>query len=479
MSPRRPVSLQRRLILSVTGAVALLWLLTAWVTYRETHHELEELLDAHLAQVAGLLVSQAGHGEVDAHDLDAAEADARDDDSDSDDTRLDTPSLHRHAQRVAFQVWQNGQLRMRSPTAPLTPLTDLHHGFETLSLDGEPWRLFATQGRGRGVQVYVAERMSSRADILQGMLIGLMSPLALALPLIALAVWWAVRRGLRPLGQLGQTLAGRQPGDLSAVALPGAAPPAELLPVLQNLNDLLARIGALLDSERRFTADAAHELRTPIAAIRAQAQVALAASENAERRHALQATLQGCDRASHLVQQLLTLSRLEAADATAPTTAPPPVDLAALARAVVGELAPEAVARQQTLSLDAPAQLLLSLPQPGHDTLLRVLLRNLVDNALRYSPEGAQVQVHLGQDAQGTELAVDDSGPGLEDAELTRLGERFFRKLGTGRSGSGLGWSIVRRIAAAQGAQVQVGRSAPLGGLGVRVRWPAEHKHGA
>jgi two-component system sensor histidine kinase QseC len=416
MSPRRPVSLQRRLILSVTGAVALLWLLTAWVTYRETHHELEELLDAHLAQVAGLLVSQAGHGEVDAHDLDAAEADARDDDSDSDDTRRDTPSLHRHAQRVAFQVWQNGQLRMRSPTAPLTPLTDLHHGFETLSLDGEPWRLFATQGRGRGVQVYVAERMSSRADILQGMLIGLMSPLALALPLIALAVWWAVRRGLRPLGQLGQTLAGRQPGDLSAVALPGAAPPAELLPVLQNLNDLLARIGALLDSERRFTADAAHELRTPIAAIRAQAQVALAASEDAERRHALQATLQGCDRASHLVQQLLTLSRLEAADATAPTTAPPPVDLAALARAVVGELAPEAVARQQTLSLDAPAQLLLSLPLPGHDTLLRVLLRNLVDNALRYSPEGAQVQV---------------------------------------------------------------GRSAPLGGLGVRVRWPAEHKHGA
>jgi two-component system sensor histidine kinase QseC len=148
------------------------------------------------------------------------------------------------------------------------------------------------------------------------------------------------------------------------------------------------------------------------------------------------------------------------------------VDLAALARAVVGELAPEAVARQQTLSLDAPAQLLLSLPQPGHDTLLRVLLRNLVDNALRYSPEGAQVQVHLGQDAQGTELAVDDSGPGLEDAELTRLGERFFRKLGTGRSGSGLGWSIVRRIAAAQGAQVQVGRSAPLGGLGCGCAGP-------
>ena len=268
---RRPLrSLQGRLLALVLGVVGAIWVAAGLLSARGARHELDELLDGHLAQAAALLIAQQGHPGEDDEDAIADDA----------------PQLHRYAPRVAFQVWQDGQLRMRSPTAPLTPLSGLRHGFETRTLDGEPWRLFATQGRGRGVQVYVAERMSSRADILQGMLIGLMSPLALALPLIALAVWWAVRRGLRPLGQLGQSLAGRQPGDLSPVVLPGATPPAELLPVLQNLNDLLARIGALLDSERRFTADAAHELRTPIAAIRAQAQVALAASEDAERRHA-------------------------------------------------------------------------------------------------------------------------------------------------------------------------------------------------
>lgn len=466
-------SLQRRLLLGITSAVAALWLLTAIASYRDAHHTLDELLDAHLAQAAALLVAQSARaGDLPTQVDDPArdhDHDPGDDPGDADeDDLVDAPSLHQYARRVAFQVWHEGRLVMRSPTAPLTPLAQRSAGFETLLLDDERWRLFATQGRQRDVQVYVAERASSRAAILQGMLVGLLSPLLLALPVIGGAVWWVVRRALRPLDELRSTLAARQPGDLTAVTLSGGVP-AELAPMLGELNELLARIGLLLDGERRFTADAAHELRTPIAAIRAQAQVALASTEEAERRHALQSTLQGCDRASHLVQQLLTLSRLEAAGAPpAQDTAAPPVDLAALGRAVVGELAPAAIARRQTLALDAPE----ALPLTGNDVLMRVLLRNLVDNALRYSPEGAQVQVRLARDAAGILLQVDDSGPGLDDADLARLGERFFRRLGTGASGSGLGWSIVRRIAAAQRAEVQVGRSRTLGGLGVAIRWP-------
>ncbi|MCA6218223.1 sensor histidine kinase N-terminal domain-containing protein [Ideonella sp. B7] len=461
---RRPGSLQRRLLLAVTGAVAALWLATAVFTYWEAQHELDELLDAHLAQAASLLVAQAAPVDGDLRHDDAQ--DGRH--PDPDDGLVDAPRLHQYARRVAFQVWHEGQLVMRSPTAPDTPLSTLASGFENRTLADETWRLFATHGRENDVQVYVAERISSRSDILWGMMRGLLGPLLLALPLIALAVWGTVWRTLRPLGQLSRALAARQPGDLAPITLP-EAPPAELEPALRELNELLARIGTLIDGERRFTADAAHELRTPIAAIRAQAQVALAATADDERRHALQATLQGCDRANHLVQQLLTLSRVEAAHhASGPGTPPPPlVDLAGVARAVVGELAPTAVARQQTLALEAPD----TLPLPGNDTLLRVLLRNLVDNALRYSPEGAEVQVRLTQDSDGTHLEVEDSGPGLEEAELARLGERFFRKLGTGVSGSGLGWSIVRRIAAAQHAQLQVTRSTRLGGLWVRVDW--------
>ena len=240
--------------------------------------------------------------------------------------------------------------------------------------------------------------------------------------------------------------------------------PAEMQPMLAALNALFERIAQLLAAERRFTADAAHELRTPIAAIRTQAQVALGEADDALRRHALRETLAGCDRAGHLVEQLLTLSRLESTGGATAT----PVDLRPLARQVIGELAPQALQRRQAIELDAPDAAVV----PGNAVLLAVLLRNLVDNAIRYSPDEATIEVHLRSLTGGVTLQVEDSGPGLAEADLARLGERFFRVLGSGRSGSGLGWSIVRRIAQVQGATVQAQRSAALGGLQVSVCWP-------
>ena len=211
----------------------------------------------------------------------------------------------------------------------------------------------------------------------------------------------------------------------------------------------------------------AHELRTPIAAIRMQAQVALgAAGDDAARDHALRYTLAGCDRATRLVEQLLTLARLEGQQAAPGAST---CDAAKVVRGVVAELAPSALAQQQTLELDAPQACALAVG----DTLLGVLARNLVDNALRYSPQGAQVLVAVVHSGDAITLQVDDSGPGLDEPSLQRLGERFFRVLGTAQSGSGLGWSIVRRIAQVQGASLVVERSSKLGGLRVLVRWPA------
>jgi two-component system sensor histidine kinase QseC len=234
--------------------------------------------------------------------------------------------------------------------------------------------------------------------------------------------------------------------------------------MLDALNGLFARITGLMESERRFTADAAHELRTPIAAIRAQAQVALGEDNDDARRHALEATLEGCDRAARLVEQLLTLSRLEA-DAT-PSEAP--VDLGALVRRVVAELAPQAIRKRQTLAVDAPTTCLVD----GNETLLVVLVRNLVDNAIRYSPTDATVNVAVIQTNGRVHLIVEDSGAGLNEDDIGRLGERFFRVIGSGQGGSGLGWSIVRRIAAVHSATIQVTRSSNLGGLAVGINWP-------
>lgn len=442
-------AIQTRLLLLVSGAVLLVWLVAAAMTWFDARHELDELLDSHLAQAAALLVAQQriDHDE-DAHGLDA-------------------PSLHRYAPKVAFQVFHEGQLTLRTANAPASPMVDMaehwREGFKTVEIAGVRWRVFATYGAERDVQVYVGEQIASRADILWAILHGMLTPILLALPVLAVVVWLAVRQALRPLRQLRVALLTRPAQALDPVRLPGT--PADLAPMLDALNDLFSRIAALMDAERRFTADAAHELRTPIAAIRTQAQVALAEHHDAERRHALQATLAGCDRATRLVEQLLTLSRLEAGT----TLSLVPLDLTALTRQVVADQTPALLARQQHIELDAPQPCAIR----GDAALLMILVRNLIDNASRYSPEGANVRVAVRQEATGgVTLLVEDSGPGLDDASRQRLGERFFRVLGSGQSGSGLGWSIVRRVAQAHHADITLDTARQLGGLAVQVRWP-------
>ena len=442
---RHPPSMQARLLLLLLGFATALWLGAAGLSWVGAQREVDELLDGHLAQSAALLLLLQADGDLD--DV------------------TDTPVLQKYAPDVAFQVYEGARLVTRSASAGSTPLSTQGEGFATVrGADGVQWRVVRMDDARHGISVLVGEQVASRQAILWAMLRGLVGPLVLALPLFGLGLWWAVRSGLAPLRALRATLAQRSPQANGPVALDGM--PRELQPLVQTLNGLLQRIHAMVQGERRFTADAAHELRTPIAAIRAQAQVALGAQDDvAGRTHALQVTLAGCDRASHLVDQLLTLARLEAT----PHSAASVVDLGAVVRRVAAELAPAALQRQQELVLQAQAH----CPVAANEVLLGVLVRNLLDNALRYSPQGAQVQVAVRCDAQGSSFCVQDSGPGMTDAEIARLGERFYRVLGNAQPGSGLGWSIVRRLLDGFGAQVQIGRSADWGGLAVTVRWQA------
>ncbi len=443
-----PRSLQGRLLLLVLGLVTAVWLAAAAMTWIDARHELDELLDGHLAQAAALLVVQQA-GEIE-----------------DDDRHPDAPTLHRYAPKVAFQVFHEGRLALRSANAPSFPMVDsgerFRSGFRTVQIEGRAWRVFAAHGAERDVQVYVGEQASSRAAILWAVLRSTLWPMLVALPVLALAAWWAVHRGMAPLRRLGLALAERRPHALQPVVIEGA--PSEMAPMLDALNGLLERIARLMESERRFTADAAHELRTPIAAIRAQAQVALGEADDGLRRHALQATLAGCDRAARLVEQLLVLSRLEAGAAPVPA----PLELGALARGVVAELAPSAIRKRQAIEVEAPG----SYEVRGDATLLAVLVRNLVDNAIRYSPPGARVRIALAGNGPPVRLTIEDSGPGMSDQDMQRTGERFFRVMGSAEDGSGLGWSIVRRIAAAHRLGIRVARSAALGGLEVTVSWP-------
>lgn len=444
-------SLQARLVVGMAAVTLVVGGLTAALALRQARHELDELLDAHLTQAAALLVVQ--HSARLPHDDDAV---------------LDAPTLHRYAPRAVFQVFHDGRLALRSSQAPLTPLVDgMPTGFHTVARGETPWRVFVTAGATADVTVIVGERMSAREEILSGML-GPLLGLGAAALLLMLALAGAVLRwGLAPLHRLRDTLAARAAGHLGP--LPVGDLPAELAPLVDTLNALFQRIDALLQGERRLTADAAHELRTPIAAIRAQAQVALGAQADDERRRALQATLAGCDRAARVVEQLLMLARLEAGEA------PPrrPLALADLARQAVAEAAEQPLADGHPLALDVT----VPATAEGDALLTLLLLRNLLDNAVRYSPAGSPVTVTVdGAAPGGWTLTVEDGGPGLDAAGLARLGQRFQRGDGTTASGSGLGWSIVQRIAALQGWTVEADRSPTLGGL--RVRLTAEKSFG-
>ena len=443
MTAWRTTSLQWRLTLSLLFVTTLVWALVLVMTWFKTEHELSELLDAHLAQTAAVLAVQTS----DEHDDDFTTA----------------AVLHKYQPRVAFQIWHEKDLIFRSNEAPLVPLAPLgQSGISNQWQAQQAWRVFATPGRESDVWVVVAELQTARNDILNAGLQSAIVPMLLALPVLALLIWGTIFQSLSTLRQLSQSVAQRHPDarqPLSEVVS------AEVQPLVQALNRLFEQMAHQMDGERRFTADAAHELRTPIAAIRMQAQVARGTDTGSERQNALDAVLQGCDRATRLVAQLLQLARLDAGGVAQAAVA---CDAVAETRATLADLGPQAVAKQQTLSLDAPESLPLSMP-PG---LVGVLVGNLVDNAQRYSPEGARIQVAW--DALPLpRLVVQDSGPGLSEAEMSRLGDRFFRVLGNGADGSGLGWSIVRRLAQRYRLQIQVQRSAELGGLRVVLTWPA------
>ena len=238
---------------------------------------------------------------------------------------------------------------------------------------------------------------------------------------------------------------------------------------MQALNQLFKRVEIQMLTERQFTSDAAHELRTPVAAIRMQAQVALGASGPIAQSEAMQALLQGCDRATRLIAQLLELSRLDAAEFNRDAVGSEPVDAIGLTRQQLAESGHAWVAKHQNLNFEAPEMLKLQIKPEW----LSIVVRNLVDNASRYSPEGSHLQVTWQAGSQPT-LTVEDSGPGMRQSDRDRLGDRFFRVLGNNASGCGLGWSIVRRIAQLGCITVQLGTSESLGGLKVVLIWPKD-----
>lgn len=452
-------SLRARLLLTVSIATLLVWGAAGVVSYYKALHEADELMDGQLAQSAKLLMAQVLH---EVEDLEKTTAITE---------TLDDSSSHPYEQHIEFRVWSaSGRLLLRSKNSPdsiwsSTPKDDDIH-YADMIHSGQPWRMLSMRSPDRLYLVQVAHPTQDRERVGLEVATQVAIPILLALPLLAVLVYVSVRRSLHPLEKLAADVAARSPENLETLS--ALSTPRETQPLVEALNRLLKRLGATLENERRFTADAAHELRTPLAAVKIQAQVALASTDAADHQHALRQVLAGADRATRLVEQLLRLARL---DPLARLPQPQAIDLSALAIDVVADMQVVAERKRQQLSFVAPG---FPVSVQGDADLLCVALRNLVENALRYTPEQGVIEVVAALDNAQPVLAVRDTGPGVNADEAHRLVERFYRgeRINSDASGdgSGLGLAIVQRIAELHGAQLEISNRA-AGGLEARLRW--------
>jgi two-component system sensor histidine kinase QseC len=457
-------SIRARLLGLLLGATLMTWGGAAAMTYRGAHRQVDELLDAQLAQSARLLLQQAARAAPAPHADDDHDDDEVDDGSEDDgDDALAPPSLLDDApleRRVHFQVWDSrGLLRYRSaaPT-PTVPLSEAEEGFSEPDVNGTPWRVFTLQDHRRALKVQVGQEHSVRAELVLGLVTRSVAPVLAGLLVTLLVMGWAVRRALMPLQAVASEVAARTPDNLAPLSPQPV--PEEVEPLRRALDGLMARAKNRVEAEHHFTANAAHELRTPLAAIRTHAQVAQLSSADAERAHAMAQVVHGVDRATRLVDQLLTLARLEPGR---PLQTSLKVDLHTVAGAVLGEMAADALAHGAELELAGDTQ----VPVQGDAELLGTLLRNLVENAIRHSPQAGLVRVVLSRSGDGAVLEVRDSGPGIPVEEREHVFERFRRGKGVTGPGSGVGLAMVRRIAELHHARVTLHDGA--NGTGLRV----------
>ena len=431
-------SIRRALLLPLAGGLALALIVATFATYLRARDEANALFDVQLTQLAASVTGMPL----------AATAVPRGGGPDS---------------PLVVQVWNRDGVQVYRSQGGREAPARAAPGFATIDTRDGPWRVYSVLAGGELVQV--AQPLSVRNELAASLALRTIVPWLIAAPLIGLLLWFAITRALAPLERVAAAVSRRTPRELAPLAATGW--PREVQPLVDALNALLGRLDAALAAQRSFVADAAHELRTPLTAVHLQAQLAARATNEPERAAALTAMKGGLARATRLSEQLLALARADEAGADVPR----PVDLVAVARAVVAEQAVVAAARNVDLGLVSAGDLPVIVA--GDGAALTTLATNLVDNAIRYSPEGGGVDVGVERRNGLAVLIVRDAGPGIPASERAQVFERFTRGRDAGAPGSGLGLAIVRRIADRHGATVALADGPGGRGLAVTVTFPA------
>ena len=450
-------SIRRRLLVALSGAIIGAWSLTVIFSYVDIRYEVTELLDAQLAQSARALLAfnttTLGTPPTEPANTEKSE-------------RL-PPAVerlfaHRYENKLAFQIWRStDDLALRSPNSPMFPISTKEYGYSDVDVMGHTWRVFSLPDDNSPMIVKVGEQYEIREELIQNIAMRTLLPLAFALPFLGILTWFGVGRALQPLERLANQVQNRAPSYLEPMEDDGV--PTEAKPLVDSLNNLFHRLQMAFEGERRFTADAAHELRTPLAGIKAQAQVALKSANPQNREKALQRVVEGVDRATHLVHQLLTLARLDPDNSMMQYQN---VVLRDVVTRVAGDLEVMAMEKSIRIHTDIKDEGMVR----GQPDALGILLRNLVDNAIRYTPDGGRIDIGVSRRDDCLTLWVADSGPGIPPEDREQVFKRFYRRLGTKAPGSGLGLSIVSRIIELHHAVITLDTSV-YNGLLIEVRF--------
>src|SRR3990167_3391735 len=373
--------------------------------------------------------------------------------------------------RMQFRVWNtNGYLLLQTPLAPDFDIHNhkLNYGFSTITIGKSTWRVLLAPANSQSkFIIFIAEHYEVRSSLAHELTWGNLFMLLWSYPLFGLLIWLSIDRGLSSLKRITTNISNRHTTNFDTVDISDV--PLEVKPMVEALNKLFLRLHETFERNKRFSADAAHELRTPLAALRTQAQVALRAPNDQERKLGLTNVILGVDRCTHIVQQLLTLSRLAPEAALSDIKS---FNLSVLAAEIIAQLAPDAI--KKNIDIELTQETKHDIYLLGNETTIGILIRNLADNAIRYTPENGSVVVGLTEDANQTTISITDSGPGIPKELRTRVFERFYRVLGTKASGSGLGLAIVQQISELHDAHISLG--APTNGKGLEIKVIFPHK---
>lgn len=451
-------SIRQRILLRVLGLLLIGSLILSAISYGDATHEIEELFDAQLGQSARVLqgLLRLPQAQIDHQQLAAA----------LNESAGQQPTLgHRYESKLAYQVRDaDGQIIARSFNVPTIGKDTWQPGFASLGEGEDQWRRYVLVDPEQQLAIWVGERADVRGELVGKIVRSTLIPDLIGIPLMLLLVWLAIGSGLKPLERMARQIRQRDPDSLQPMLISDL--PTELEPMQAALNRMLDQLGQLLAREQRFIADAAHELRTPLAILQIHAENARAASDPAERDAALGHLLNATERATRLVSQMLTLARLTDEQQLQRQ----PVNLKQACRAELAQLLPLALKRHQDLQFDIDPKLPETLKmEPGS---LGMLLQNLLGNAIQHCPDRGTIRLHLKQDQVSTPcllLSIENSGEPVPIVERSRLLERFYT--GSNHPGAGLGLSIVQRVVERHHGTIELDDSS-LGGLRVNIRLP-------